>query len=190
MSQRQPVLTKRDFVRRFQLGEFGNCGPVWDTFDDFANDRLSKGGQRFDGLIHMRNRKAGGDTIYNIPPERVLDIWQENNGWAGGWYLALMAPHHNNLIQGEIQRLPTGLELFYSTERGSPMRYALASSGQRAYGIIVVSLLKHYLCPNSYDWLMELLDNYDGHVVEFSCFDCNWGTIPNYNTVFWEVRSY
>lgn len=177
-----PVLTKRDFVRRFQRGEFGNRNLVWDTLDEY----LESG---YKGLIHFRNRIAGGPTIYNVPRERALDLWKEQRG-NGDWYFAAMAPHNKNLIQGEVQRTHVGLELWYSTERGLPMRDALGSSGQRAYGIIGVSLLKSLMCPNSYEWLNVLLDRYDGHVVEFSTFSCEWGTIEGFNSVFWEVRLY
>ena len=179
----KPVLTKRDFVRRFQRGEFGNRNLVWNSLKEWK-----KSGYR--GLIHFRNRVAGGETIYNVPANRVPGLWKERGCTKEDWYLAAMAPHHKNLIQGEVRRSERGLELFYSTELGLPMRNALATNSRTVYGIIAVLTLRCYLCPNSYDWLMELLDIYGGHIVEFSCFDCEWGTVPFHNTVVWEVRRY
>lgn len=104
-------------------------------------------------------------------------------------YISSMAPTHLGIFQGEIQQGVGGYELFYTTI-AKPMREALAIRSKQVYGIIAISLMRYYLCPNSYDWLMVLLDRYPFHVVEFSCYGCNWGTIPNYNTIFWEIRLY
>ena len=42
----------------------------------------------------------------------------------------------------------------------------------------------------SVEWIYELLENYPDHVIEFNCFTEPWGTLPGYNVVFWEGRSY
>jgi len=180
-----PVLTKADFVRRFQLNEFGNRGMVWNTVDDYLAD--IENNQK--GLYHLRNRVAGGPTHYNQTYEDVVYFEHDNRSKIKQWYVAAMAPHHRNLIQGEVALLPE-ITLRYSSVPDVPMREALAIGEKHVTGIIANSLLRYYLCPNSYEWLQILLERYSGHVVEFSSVSCNWGTLPHYNTVFWEVRLY
>ena len=69
--------------------------------------------------------------------------------------------------------------------RGLPL-----SVWQWARGIMALALLRRYLCPNSYDWMMTLLDRYPDHIVEFNTYSVNWGVLPGFNTAFWEVRLY
>ena len=177
-----PVHTKADFVRRFRAGEFGNRGPLWDTPEEFGDTIYTR------ELVHLRNRVAGGPTWYDLPQDYALLKWLEMPD-PSSYYCALMAPTAKTTLQGEVQLQPGGLALHY-THVAKPMREALAISSHHARGIIGVSLLRTYLCANSYDWLQVLLERYPDHVIEFSSFSCNWGTIPHYNTVWWEVRNY
>jgi hypothetical protein len=183
----RPVLSKLDFVERYVKGEFGNTGDQWQTLEAF----LQSG---YQGLVHLRNRNAGGKTYYNVKSNRVAQLWSKvaGNGAQASpnWYLAAMAPHKHNLLQGEAQLRPEGLCLYYSTAKNLPMRDALRQAPQYARGIIALGLLKWALCSNSYEWLQVLFDRYPEHVVEFSTFSRNWGNLPNYNTAFWEIRLY
>jgi hypothetical protein len=70
------------------------------------------------------------------------------------------------------------------------MRDALRLDGRQVYGLAAAHLIQRYLDQNSQEWLWHLLDSYPGHVVEFSVYDKCWGTVPGYNSVFWEVRQY
>lgn len=181
----KPVLTKKDFVIRYKAGEFGNASPTWDSFTEFNDLHLYQS----DVLFHLRNRVAGGVTHYNQTWPEAAMLWFGKKDW-GQWYVSEMAPHHLNLIQGEVMQGTRGLELFYSTVNNLPMRDALAAKSHSTHSIMAGSLLRHYLCPNSYEWMQELLTRYPGHVVEFSTFSRCWGTLPRFNTIFWEVRSY
>lgn len=187
MTEYRPVLNKRDFVRRYRLGEFGNASPTWDTYEEWEQDCC-----RFPASqnYHIRNRVASAQTWYNISLTVMPGAWSkaiESGYRASDLYISAMAPHQYNLLQGEVQQTYEGLSLFYSDQVGVPMRTAL-ESGVSVKGLAATSLLKSRLCPNSWDWLNVLLDWYPGHVVEFSTFSINWGTLPNFNTVFWEVR--
>lgn len=82
-----------------------------------------------------------------------------------------------------------GLYLYFSRVR-KPMREALKERPEEATGIKALTLLRHYLNAKSYDWLEVLLERYPDHVIEFSAYDCNWGTLPGYNCVYWECRKY
>jgi hypothetical protein len=177
------VLTKLDFVRRYQAGEFGNRAPTWDTVKEFKRSG-------YVGLVHIRNRVAGGPTWYDVQSkdveQRVAELEREGHSQL---YLSGMAPTHLTKIQGEVQRSITHLDLFYSTVP-KPMRAALVEGGRSASGVMARLLLNSYADQASYEWIDCLLNRYPEHVVEFSVYSVYWGTIPRRNTVIWEVRKY
>lgn len=185
-----PVLTKADFVRRYRAGEFGNAAQTWNTWDDYAGDY---GRGLVTGMIHLRNRVAGGPTWYNVPatevPNRYADIVNGRIEKPDNIYFSAMAPHDRGTIQGEVEQSTTSLTLTYCSAR-KPMRQAMAEQFWTTAGVMAWNKLRSAMDPASFDWLQVLLDRYPEHVIEFSCFEIYWGTIPRRNTVFWEVRKY
>jgi len=155
---------------------------MWDTLEEWRSSGYT-------GSMHLRNRVAGGSTYYDIPVAEVESTYRRVGASSQGYYLAAMAPTSKTLIQGEVQRTHRGLEL-HATTIAKPMREALSEASVDLRGIISIEVLKVYLCPSSYDWLNYLLGAYPDHVVEFSTYGTNWGTLVGYNTVFWEVRNY
>lgn len=183
---RRPVLTKRDFVVRYAAGEFGNAAPTWDLLSECLNSGYS-------GRVHIRNRIAGGPTWYNIPMNQ-LDMAYKKLREMGvkvkNMYFSAMAPHHENVIQGEVQQSNKHLDLLYTDVKNHPMREALEIRQRNVSGAQATIVLRSCLCGNSYEWLNFLLESYPDHVIEFSTFNRFWGTVPRFNTVFWEVRKY
>ena len=183
-----PVANKPDFTRRYVAGEFGNAAPSWNTLEEFL-----RSGYR--GKIHIRNREAAGETWYNIDSRVVETVWYEVLKKVEGsqqLYLSAMCPHDRGTIQGEVMQslYGAGLDLLY-TDAKKPMREALALKETLVSGIMATLILREAMCPNSWEWLQVLLDHYEGHVVEFTCFEIPWGTLwPRFNTVIWEVRRY
>lgn len=182
-----PVRTKLDFVRRYALGEFGNASPTWNTLNEF----LDSGYQ--EGLIHVRNRVPGAPTWYDVEWHRVAEkVWVlGKEGWSRDQlYFSAMAPTERTTIQGEIVSDVLGrLCLYYSTVP-KPMRASLIEGGRQVWGLAANTILQSYLNARSWVWLQWLLDAYPKHVIEFSSYSRNWGTIPGENTVWWEVRQY
>jgi hypothetical protein len=182
----KPVLTKADFVRRYQQGEFGNRSPTWNTVREVLQSD-------YNGLIHIRNRQAGGPGIYDCHPQDLFThlVWLEDNYGLGSsnFYFSGMAPSRKTLIQGEVRQDMNHYSFTYSLEKLA-MRDALKKSTHHATGIQAMGLIRHAMDDSSYAWLHELLDNYPLHVIEFSVYSENFGTIPHRNTVFWEVRKY
>jgi len=176
-------------VTRYQKGEFGNAGPTWLTVQDWLDDPQGHGTTGWNGprLFHLRNKVPGGPTFYDLTVNQVLSKVEALQSSISDFYLSEMAPTSQTLIQGEVKRGLMGLELRYSQERMT-MRAALQTSQETTAGLRAVFLLRKYLDASSYDWLMELLDLYQNHIVEFSTYSVCWGTLPNRNTVFWEVR--
>lgn len=183
-----PVLTKADFVRRYQQGEFGNRALTWDSLEVFLqylkNHMVDKS-RRY----HLRNRVAAGKTYYNIRADEVQKLWEACED-KDQWYLSEMAPHRHNIMQGEVTRSVEGMDLTYSTLPNLPMREALNMRSHRATKLTAVMLINAALNDKSLEWLRYLLDEYPDHIIEFSAFDVCWGVLPGYNTVFWEVRKY
>lgn len=189
----RPVLTKRDFVDRYRKSEFGNASPTWNTLEDFLKELESAGTTQIrrewrpNERFHLRSRIAGGPTYYNLFWHECVNRWSLEKE-PKDWYVSEMAPNCY-LLNAEVMQSERGLDLFYSTVN-KPMREALREKSERVSGITSVLTLRRYLDPNSLDWLYVLLERYRGHVVEFSTFARKWGTIPGYNTCFWEIRNY
>ncbi len=100
-----------------------------------------------------------------------------------------MAPTPLTTFQGEVQQSQRHLDLLFTCV-AKPMRQALEEFQRNVVGYEAEAYLRKYMNPISYEWLNILLDRYKGHVIEFSCYAQNWGTIPGFNTVWWEVRNY
>ena len=178
-----PVLTKRDFYRRFQNGEFGNHGPMWNSFEEWAQSG-------YEGEIAIRTRVKGGPCKYDLPRRCVHAV---TNGFIrlgfSDLHYSAMSPHDRGLISGEVTYSYRGVELCYATGK-MPMRDAMAYDARSCYGLEAVGILRRNVDASSFDWLMYLLDAYPDHIVEFTCFSVPWGVIPGLNTVIWEVRKY
>jgi hypothetical protein len=189
----RPVRTKLDFVDRYIAGEFGNRSPTWGTIDEWLEHEQPNPNEGV--LYHIRNRVAGGPTFYNVEGKDLPKKWKEcvaKGARPSMLYISRMVPKEVEkglLIQGEVMQGVHGLDMFYSV-LPRPMREALSLTGVRAAGSIASSLLQSRMDPGSWDWLNELLLRYPDHVVEFSTYRTPWGTIPNRNTVIWEVRRY
>lgn len=175
-----PVFTKKDFTLRYQAGEFGNRTQTWHSLEDFYNPNRTK-------RYHLRNRIAGGATYYDQTVTDVRQLWSMMKS-PEMWYCSEMAPTSKTLFQGEVFRSDQGLALYYSTIP-KPMRDSLKEGGQQVIGLTAKLFLEHYLDPVDYDWLNELLDRYDGHVVEFSHYNVACGVL-NRRLIVWEVRNY
>ncbi len=188
----EPVLSKRDFCRRFKAGEFGNASPTWDTLKELiASGWL----EREDQLFHLRNRTAGGPTLYNLNKSELPLSWETVVN-PKNWYCSAMAPTDKTVLQGEIikssQCNPSGHYplWFTGSEVKKPMREALTEDSFTLQGLSVIMYLKYRMNWRSWEWLEHLLETYPDHVVELSVYSRCWGTIPGFNVVFWECRHY
>jgi hypothetical protein len=180
-----PVLTKADFYSRFDAGEFGNHGPMWETWGEYRRSR-------YPGLIAIRTRTRGGPCHYDLSFwdafDKRADLIEGCGYCADDLHYSAMCPQDTVLIQGEVCREPD-LRLYFTRSR-LPMREALAKAGEHAHGLKAKMILDRAMNSRSREWLDYLLGTYDGHVVEFSTFSRCWGVLPGHNTVIWEVRRY
>jgi hypothetical protein len=182
MKQRPPVLTKRDFVKRYAALEFGNRPATWNTLSEVVPSSTA--------LYNLRNRVAGGETWMNLTYADLVNLYDKvkSEGRASQFYISEMAPTKYTTFQGEVFQTEYGLRLWYTRET-LPMRDALRLQSCCCDGIMACQLLRHELPPDDWNWLQFLLDEYPGHVVEFSTYRNRCGVF-NQHTMFWEVRKY
>lgn len=156
------------------------------NFDDY----LKSG---YKGKVHYRNRVIGGEGLYDVDAALAESEWQYITGILkvpeSQLYISAMAPTEKTLIQGEVCYMPGGLCLTYTLIK-KPMRDALKEKTCVARTLIAQLILDYFLDQRSLDHLIYLLEEYPDHVVEFSTYSVEWGTVPGYNTVFWEIRKY
>ncbi len=178
------IPNKRTMYDLYNRGLFGNGLKNYSTLKECLDNA--------DGLVGVRCRSIGGPCIAMKTPAELQEAMNAlfAQGWQESDFIYGQSPdHHHQVIQGEIMRSENHYDLTYTTVKDA-MRPALHKETKHAQGITAIALLKYHLWPASYDDLMELLDIYDGAVVEFTAFDRDVGTCPNRNTVIWEVRHY
>lgn len=174
---------KVDFYKRYEQGEFGNRPRTWSSWQELRDSD-------FKGRVTIRDMTPGGPCHYAVPVSFLrdgktpigvnLNCCRFNEGM----------PDEDLTIQGNVWH-DGHLQLEYSCEPGIGHRLAVKQPKMKsASGLKAVSLLKMYMDPSSYDDLQEMLDTYEGAVIEFSAYGKRVGMIPGRNTVFWEVRNY
>lgn len=200
MCRPAPVLTKTNFVKRYEQGEFGNHSPTWSSYADwFYKVGYPRGDLSYQesqtAKYHIRNRVPGAMTWYDVPGSNLFEAWEVATAQfePEQLYISEMCPTELTTIQGEVVYDQVDyLQLRYSTI-AKPMRQALSveeGEERHAKGIAAEMILRRYMNPRSYGWLRWLLTGYPHHVVEFTCLSRCWGTEPGHNTLFWECRLY
>lgn len=166
------IATKPQMYDMLERGQFGN--------QPRTNIQL----HGYTGAVCVRTLRPGG-------PFKICDTLSEaiKYGVSLRERFNLSELMDGVTIQGELQRLPGGLYLRYTT-KDLPMRVAWKHHEAHAHGLTAHALLQTHCDPSSYDCLMELLDTYDDAVVEFSAHNRDVGVIPRRNTIVWEVRHY
>lgn len=177
-----PVLSKADFVRRYARHEFGNHTQTWETLNEFVTDL-----DRVDGLVHLRNRNAGGGTYYNLRPRDLSWVWSHEED-RSDWYASKMAPSDYTVFQGEVMWGIGDLDLTYNT-LPLPMREGMTLGQKTAHGVTALFLMQRYLDDADWEHIQWLLNNYLDHVVEFSVYSIPCG-IYNRRMIVWEIRKY
>lgn len=178
---------KRTALAMLRAGLLGNTLRTWASVAEMRTDGYT-------GSVTLRH--AVGNTPlcrYRVPNEQidaVIAEWVAQGASAQDVQLNESAPDDRLVLQGEVQRLPGGLNLTYSREQ-KPMRDALRGDGVvHAFGLGALGVLERNLWPSDYSDLQALLELYPDSVVEFSCYEIPVGCIPNRAMVIWEVRNY
>lgn len=177
------IRNKRESSEMFGRGLFGNYCRQWSDIDSVR-------ASGYDGLLVLRTRSGlggGGRTVYNLTVDEASRILFDPS--VNYFNEQMNHPSRRVVINGETCRTWRGLELRYNTV-DLPMRDALAHPGcLNVHGLSALETLRNLCCSRGFDCIMELLDEYDGHVVEFTAFDKAVGALK-WRTIIWEVRSY
>jgi hypothetical protein len=178
---RPPITDKRQASKLFAQGSFGNYVQQWDNLDEVK-------ASGYKGLLVLRTRDSGGGgrAIYDLTVEAAEE---EDFDYRVNYFNEQLNDQHKHVtIQGEVCRSVRGLEFRYCM-LNLPMRPAMEGHSKHASGFAALDLLQRYCCPRGYDCIMELLDLYPDHVLEFTVFDVPCGAL-GWNTIVWEVRNY
>jgi hypothetical protein len=190
--------TKTKMYDLYNRGLFGNRIRSWASVDDFIADPNKPGtvALRYKGI------NVAGPCISYVTIEDLAEFvdYLVNSGWERDRITVCENPPNKfRTLQGQLRRSDAHYDLTYSFIK-APMREAFEIDQRYAQGLTALALLKHYLDPSSYDDIMEMLDTYDGGVVEhkkrdfcvieFTAFSKDIGVVPSRNTIFWEVRNY
>lgn len=177
------ISTKRSMYRHLAAGHFGNYMPCWLTLEEAEQQDLE--------TIGARSYDVGDPIrLYRLP--RATMRQELSKRGALGRDLIFYTTDYGleawRVIQGELMRDSGGLQLRY-TFRAEPMRVALEMDERHASGLTALMLLRQHVDPQGVDALMELLDEYDGAVVEFTSYRAPVGAF-RHRTIIWEVRHY
>jgi hypothetical protein len=184
--------SKLEYYTLYERGFFGNKALTWDSIDEIENSDWK-------GKICIRGRKgiARSKARFNLTLEEAkgyLKELQKEGIYPRDLKFNQSLPDEELRIQGEVMGdvvnlRPQHIHLTYSTIK-KPMNYALAEETLYAEGLNALMLLKGNLFPSSYEDISELFELFPESVIEFSAYDIMLGSLPNRNTLIWEVRNY
>ncbi len=184
-----PITTKNYFYRLWDEGLLGNKPRTWTTIEE-----AEKSGFKGPVAIRYRGTSGGGPFIPDLTIPKLAGEMQKliAKGYRPeqfGTSEQITPGKIQYLINGEVIRTSAGLALHYSLEN-LLMRPALRKSQHNVCGLAAHHVLRRYLWNNDLESLIEIMDEYPDHTVEFSGFNIPVGIIPNRRMIIWEVRYY
>lgn len=182
------LTTKRRFYELWEQGALGNKPRTWNSLEEAVESG-------FAGAMALRYKGFGGNGpfVTDLALDRLAQELEKlaRQGWRKEDFLIAeqlspgVVPY---LINGEVMRSHRGLELTFSTAN-LLMRDALRTSGRSVSGMTAQEVMRHYLGSGDYEEILDLLDVWPDHVVEFSGFGGKVGVYEQ-RMVIWEVRLY
>jgi hypothetical protein len=178
------IRSKRQFYDLWKSGCLGNRPQTWSRVEDAVKSGATNIGFREVG-------KAGGGEFELVRREDATQTAEEWKRAGRAYSLDGACPNERTELQGAVCRTVEGWEGDLAIRSGTDIRAAMSLGLIRSYsGLIVSTLLDHFMDPSSRDDVEMLLEMFPNATIEFSCFPCDVGVIPNRNTVIWEVRDY
>lgn len=183
--------TKAEFYRLWHRGVLGNKLRTWAHPDHIPAD--------YHGNVMLRPMNSPGGSVPTIelPVKKARKFWRWAiaRGISPKRFANECAPDVEAVFQGEVYRDIGQLYLFgyhreYSPDNQSMrMRQAL----QRAVeyrGLVAELMLRKCAFPASREDILELLDSYPDHIIEFTAYRRCVGNCRQRNVIIWEVRKY
>lgn len=182
------ILRKSEYFDLWHRGLLGNKLRSWRTPAEIPSS--------YQGGVMVRDSVPGWGSAKVFPRREVIPEVRRREAAGRRSHLNEAAPDTHAVLQGELLRDSRGLYLF-GYERpparfGELMRMRdVLPLASHYLGLQASLLLRKYLNPPAFDDLMELLDLFEDHVVEFSAYTRHiGGAFPSRNLIVWEVRRY
>lgn len=183
------ITNKAQMYAMLAQGLLGNTLPQYFSVDEW---RASGQADRYDWW-GVRTLVPGGPCFLNCHRDDVEATALRPEYAAAGVNISAMVDRVCTVTMwAEVQRLPGGLYTYvleYPPKEGS-WRKLMPAGGKGYQGTAARLLLERHLNANALGDLYDLLNKYDGHVVEFSAIDICMGRLPGRNMIVWEVRNY
>ena len=184
--QRGGLATKAQFQEAERKGLW-NRFQVWPTLD-----RLIKSG--YDGWLTIRSTVR--DSPFFVPqvvPGMVDQVVAELEGRGARQETMYFQeiPNPNTVrrhINFEVMRNEQFYWVTYGTGQGN-LRHDLEQNGLHVIGARAMMTLRHFLGPDCYDDLMDVLNLFPSEVIEATRFNQPVGTLGR-ELVLWEIRNY
>jgi hypothetical protein len=176
------ITSKQQMKAMLSAGIFGNAIRSWATYEEMVRAGYA-------GPVYVRSDlwSATDRRMNEVPAADVPGTAQrlEIDLKTCRFYEA--PPNHLRIIQGEVCYSPD-LCLTYSLLQ-KPLSDALHDKSVHVDGVKARIVLRHFLRPESIDWLEYLLETYDRAAVEFTEFRVPQGMLSQH-LVIWEVRNF
>jgi hypothetical protein len=186
-NETRTVNSKSEYYSLYEKGFFGNKPLTWNSIEEIVKNR-------WEGKICIRGKKgiARSKARFNLTLEEArnyIHSLEKEGILEKNLTFNQSLPDEELLIQGEIMRSIRSYSLTYTTIK-EPMNYALAKETLCTEGLTAINLIKANLFPSSYEDLQTLFNIFPDSVIEFSSYRIPLGSLPNRNTLIWEVRNY
>lgn len=181
------ILSKSQSTTLYGLGLYGNGLRQWDSLD-----ALDRDGFVYPIVIRYRHPNGGnGPCIYHIHRIHIDYVLAaiESSGWKLDYvYFNEGTPDHRSILHAELCEYPAGtLNLKYSVVK-THSRESLKHSREIQGRLSILDFLSRYLSDASYLDLLDIIEEYPFHTIEFTAFDHYIGNGKARNTIIWEVR--
>ena len=182
--QAPDVTNKRDMYQLLNSGQMGNRTIGFDTIEEAQ--RYADQGNR----VGIRTKRPGGPFLM-VAPEELAARYRDLLAAGEEVNMTPIMPDDQATLQCYVRRSEHYWDLDIALA-GGPLRFAMRES-RHERGAVAQATLRRALCPGSYEDLMVLFDRWPDATVELTAYGCcidHLSTVPNRNTVIWEVRHY
>lgn len=179
-----PIENREQYFDLWERDALGNHLRIWHTVEEIpgsisevmVREVNPNGGG---GLVNvmkvatLRKRRPSQQVIYNeLAPDELATLQAYIRKENGIIYLEAKLTAR--------ERLPT---------RPQRMRQAIRRA-KRYEGLQALHIVRNRVSLRDYEDIVELLDAYPGHVLEFTAYACSVGWVRHSNVIFWELRGY
>jgi len=171
------INTKLKMYRFLKKGLFGNTSKIYESLSEMPNNIP----------MSMRYNRPGNIKRCN-PGITKKEIIKNKINFNDITVCEQPELKGKCVLNAELMINHKGLNLRYKV--GNMWMRPAMKNPDRAIGLKAKFILEKYLNSSDYDTIMDLLNIYPDHIIEFTVFDHYVGTIPNRNTIIWEVRRY